>query len=84
MDFGRLCTLFQKGLISPDVFFGYVQKMPTITAKRAGWVLEKIDVLPNLQQQLASLPLKTIQKLNPAGLRQGSINKRGMIMESLF
>ena len=69
--------------ISPDVFFGYVQKMPTITAKRAGWVLEKIDVLPNLQQQLASLPLKTIQKLNPAGLRQGSVNKRWMIMENL-
>jgi len=42
--------------------------MPTITAKRAGWVLEKIDVLPDLQQQFASLPLKTIQKLNMENL----------------
>lgn len=68
--------------IDANTLWGYAQKMPTVISKRAGWIFEKMDCFPELQEQLESIPTKTIQKLNQAGPRRGIVHRRWMVMEN--
>lgn len=83
--FREVLHAFEKGYdkISQDTFLEYINKLPVVIAKRAGWVLERLECLQDLQQKLEAIPTKTIQKLNPRGIRRGQVNKRWSLMENL-
>ncbi|NOY86865.1 MAG: hypothetical protein GXP52_06150 [Deltaproteobacteria bacterium] len=61
----------------------YALNLNAVTAKRLGWVLEHLGVDPANCERLASLSIKGSRKLDPAGPRKGSYNKRWMIQENL-
>lgn len=83
--FREVLHAFEKGYdkISQDTFLKYIDKMPIVIAKRAGWVLERIQCLEEVQHQLEAIPTKTIQKLNLKGERRGALNKRWFLMENI-
>ena len=69
--------------LNPERFMEYINRMPVVIAKRAGWLFEKMRCRPELQEKLAIIHNKTIQKLNPKGIRKGSINKRWSLIENI-
>jgi predicted transcriptional regulator of viral defense system len=69
--------------INPDKFMEYINRMPVVIAKRAGWLFEKMQCFEDLQERLVIIHNKTIQKLNPKGIRKGSLNKRWTLMENI-
>lgn len=69
--------------INVDNMLNHLTNEPDVISKRAGWILEHINVLPELREELLKIPTQTIQKLDPTGLRKGHINKQWMLMENI-
>jgi len=66
-----------------DLLWDYTKKMPIVVRQRLGWMFETLNAYPAFQEKLMSLPIKSIQKLNPDGPRCGSIHKKWKLMENV-
>ncbi|MDP5012820.1 MAG: hypothetical protein NWQ29_03875 [Alphaproteobacteria bacterium] len=69
--------------VNSETLLDYLKREPTVIAKRVGWILETIKMLPELQSELEKMPTQVVQKLDPSGLRRGHINKRWMLLENM-
>ncbi|MXY87661.1 MAG: hypothetical protein F4Y92_02210 [Dehalococcoidia bacterium] len=63
-----------------DRITGYALQLDAATAKRLGWVLERLGVEP---LPLEELPIKGYRKLDPSGPDSGPHNGRWMVRENL-
>lgn len=61
----------------------YALRLDAATAKRLGWVLERLGVDGASLESLARLPVKGYRVLDPTGPRKGPCNRRWMIQENL-
>jgi len=53
------------------------------TAKRLGWVLEKLGVGQRRLERLAQVKIKGYRKLDPTGPPKGPLNRNWMVQENL-
>lgn len=61
----------------------YALKLDQATAKRLGWVLERLGYSDADLKELLNLHIKGYRKLDPTGLTKGPYNKKWMIQENL-
>jgi predicted transcriptional regulator of viral defense system len=84
-DFGEVLRAFEMlgGNLDLHRIIGYALRMDDATAKRLGWVLERLDTPSGDLERLVTLPIKGYRKLDPTGPRRGPHNRRWMIQENL-
>lgn len=75
---------FEQGIgkVSANKLYEYAKKTTTVVCKRLGWILDQINEYPEIQEQLASIPMSYYQKLDPQGKRLGKHHSRWMLMEN--
>jgi len=61
----------------------YALKLDQASAKRLGWVLEKLGIKEALLKDLLRVPMKGYRKLDPSGPPKGPYNKKWMIQENI-
>ena len=61
----------------------YAMRLDTATAKRLGWVLERMGIGSEYLERIERVPIKGYRKLDPTGPRKGPYNRRWMIQENL-
>lgn len=69
--------------INIEKIIQYALKLDQATAKRLGWVLEKLGIKEPLLKNLLQLPIKGFRKLDPSGPLKGPYNKKWMIQENI-
>ncbi len=70
--------------INPTVILEYAKNTSLVVCKRLGWIFEGLELFPEAQKQLATLPMAYAQRLDPSGKRRGDINKRWNLQENIF
>ena len=80
--FGEVLHAFDVALPDLDIerITSYALQLDGATAKRLGWVLERLGVESS---PLAALPIKGYRKLDPSGANSGTHNSRWMVRENL-
>ena len=61
----------------------YALKLETATAKRLGWILDKLGIHTETLAPLLLLPAKSYHKLNVSANTYGQYNRKWMIQENL-
>lgn len=69
--------------IDTHKLYTYTQRRHKVISKRLGWILDKLGYFPELQEILETIPIRTVQKLNPMAERRGHINKRWQLWENI-
>jgi len=84
-DFAEVLHAFEARGDKLDVerITGYALKLDAATAKRLGWVMERIRVDEARLRPLVEIPIKGYRTLDATGPRKGPCNRRWMIQENL-
>ncbi|NQY73615.1 MAG: type IV toxin-antitoxin system AbiEi family antitoxin domain-containing protein [Candidatus Margulisbacteria bacterium] len=84
-DFSEVLSAFEirKDNLEVKKIIDYALKLDTAVAKRLGWVLEEMEIDPNLLRPLEELPIKGYRPLDPTNERKGPCNKRWRLQENL-
>lgn len=84
-DFGVVWQAFEQRIDSMDIekICSYAKQLGVTTAKRLGWVLDKLGVNSPLLSELAEMPIRGYRPLDASGERLGSCNSRWHIIENL-
>ncbi len=84
-DFAEVLHAFEQGVgdIDLDKITRYALRLDAATAKRLGWILERLGIEDPRLRRLADLPIHGFRTLDPTGPRKGRCNKRWMIQENL-
>lgn len=84
-DLGEVIRAFEmrRDDLNIEQIVDYAIKLDTATAKRLGWVLEYLEIDPDILEPLIVLPIKGYRKLDPTGPRKGPCNSRWMIQENI-
>lgn len=61
----------------------YALKLDIATAKRLGWILDRLGFDSKQLEPLIHIPIKGYRALDPTGPRKGVCNKRWMVQENL-
>lgn len=84
-DWAEIYSAFKTHYSTLDVekIINYSIRLGPATAKRLGWVLEKIGVGNSELLKLETISIQGYRILDPSGPRRGPCNKRWMIQENL-
>lgn len=76
---------YERGItkVSSTILLDYAQKTSLVACKRLGWVLEKLNEYPDIQEHLLSIKMPYSQKLDASGKRIGKLNPRWSLMENI-
>lgn len=83
--FREVMFAFEKGTsrISPDAIFNYARRTSLAVCKRLGWVLERVNLYPELQKEIEDFPMSYYQRLDAAGARKGKVISRWNLLENI-
>lgn len=84
-DFAEVLQAFQVQLadLELDRIIDYALRLDGATAKRLGWVLENLGLVPPHLERLLSVPVTGYRTLDPTGERKGPCDGRWMIQVNL-
>ena len=84
-DLAEVIGAFERAVQRLDVerVTDYALRLDQATAKRLGWVLERVGVGLGRLTRLQELPVSGYRSLDPTGPRRGPCNRRWMIQENL-
>lgn len=84
-DFGLVYEAFERrrSSLHLDRIIGYALRLGPTSAKRLGWILERIGLPPQSLERLAALPIRGYRPLDPTALRRGPCNSKWNIIENL-
>ncbi len=84
-DFAEVLHAFEvsRERFNLERIMDYALKMDAATAKRLGWVLERLGIKRDRLEHLAQVPIKGYRTLDSSGLRSGPYNRYWMIQENL-
>lgn len=72
-----------EGRIDGQKLVQYAKRYSLAAVKRLGWVLERLTLYPDLQEDLLSVQTKAIHKLDVTKPLSGPLNKKWKIQENL-
>ena len=86
-DFGEVLHAFQVAIrdtrLNLDRLIDHACRLDTATAKRTGWVLERLGVESARLLRLMEMPINGYRSLDPSGPGEGRYNPRWGIQENL-
>ena len=84
-DIAEVLAAFEQAAdgLNVDRIIDYALRLDQATAKRLGWVLERLGIEPGRLTRLLELPVSGYRALDPTGPRRGPCNGRWMIQENL-
>ena len=84
-DFAEVLHAFEVRApkLNVDRIIEYALKLDNATAKRLGWILQRIRIQEDLLNPLRALPIKGYRVLDPSGPQKGSYDSHWMIQVNL-
>jgi predicted transcriptional regulator of viral defense system len=84
-DFAEVLHAFevQAPKLDLDRIIDYALKLDNATAKRLGWILQRLGIEASRLRPLQNVPVKGYRVLDPSGPRQGSYDSGWMIQVNL-
>lgn len=84
-DWGGVLEAFEQHLggLQLERICEYAPRLGIATAKRLGWVLERLGVENPILDELAKIPIRGFRPLDASGERRGPCNSRWNIIENL-
>jgi len=84
-DFTEVLSGFEnyKNKLNLTKIIEYALKLDASTAKRLGWILDKIGISRKKLKKLSDIPVQRYQKLSVRGVGKGKINSYWHIIENI-